>query len=184
MSKKKIKFGDNTYPNYVTQSDKGNGRKDYFFGEKGKSHGHTVTKNGKIIYARTPRGEVRVDKNPKPKKSGGCFITTATCQTLGKSDNCFELNTFRNYRDNWLINQEGGEQLIEKYYKVAPIIVQNIQSKLNHNLIFKNIWDDYLIQCLKFINDGEYEKAKKIYISMVESLSGEFEENNCKNISN
>ena len=29
-----------------------------------------------------------------------CFVTTAVCDSFGKSDDCFELTTFRNFRDN------------------------------------------------------------------------------------
>ena len=30
---------------------------------------------------------------------GSCYITTATCEEYGKSDNCYELTMFRSFRD-------------------------------------------------------------------------------------
>ena len=50
------------------------------------------------------------------KKSKGCFITTATCKTLNKGDNCMELTTIRHFRDTWLSNQPNGANIIENYY--------------------------------------------------------------------
>lgn len=35
--------------------------------------------------------------------SSGCYITTAACSSFKKSDDCYELNMFRRFRDNWLI---------------------------------------------------------------------------------
>lgn len=41
--------------------------------------------------------------------TGGCYITTATCEEYGKPDDCYELTTFRNFRDNWLKNNPMGK---------------------------------------------------------------------------
>ena len=47
--------------------------------------------------------------------SGGCFITTATLLSLGKDDNCRELNLFRNFRDTYV--KDCYPSLILEYYK-------------------------------------------------------------------
>src|SRR6476646_10620356 len=39
----------------------------------------------------------------------GCFLTTACCEVLGLSDDCFELRTLRRYRDRVLIAMPGGQ---------------------------------------------------------------------------
>ena len=106
--------------------------------------------------------------------SGGCFITTAVCDSFGKADDCYELTAFRNFRDNWLVNQSDGENLIAEYYEVAPKIVEKINSLSNSAEIYKNIWRDYLSNCLKFIEVGENSKCKKIYVDMVNTLKEKF----------
>ena len=47
-------------------------------------------------------------------KHKGCFLTTAVCEYLGKADDCEELTTLRDYRDQWLAKQPGGVELIEE----------------------------------------------------------------------
>ena len=65
-------------------------------------------------------------ENREEKKKGGCFITTATCSALNKGDNCCELDTFQSFRDNWLLKQNSGENLVQEYYQIAPKIVRKI----------------------------------------------------------
>ncbi|MDO5398453.1 MAG: CFI-box-CTERM domain-containing protein [bacterium] len=115
--------------------------------------------------------------NPFPKRpgrigggGGGCYITTAVCNEYGKPDNCYELTQFRSFRDNWLAYQPDGQELIERYYKTAPAIVSLINKQANHADIYRQINDNYLTKCLKYIENGENEKCKALYIDMVERL--------------
>jgi predicted GTPase len=99
-----------------------------------------------------------------------CFITTATCKTLGKPDGCYELNAFRGFRDNWLVKQPDGNTLISEYYKVAPKIVSKIEKEPHKDDIYHRIWDEHLIKCLADIETGDYAECKKRYMVMVNSL--------------
>ncbi len=105
-------------------------------------------------------------------KKEGCFITSATCLSLQKPDNCYELKTFRDFRDNWLSKQPDGDKLITEYYTIAPAIVDYINKMPYKDEIYKSIWTDYLSNCLLLIEEGQNEEAKKIYINMVYTLSG------------
>ena len=116
----------------------------------------------------------RIDNLNKSKSSGGCFITTAVCDSFGKPDDCHELTAFRNFRDNWLLNQQDGKILVAEYYAVAPKIVSKINLLKNSADIYKNIWNDYLLPCLKLIEEGENLKCKKVYIDMVNVLKEKF----------
>lgn len=102
--------------------------------------------------------------------SSACFITTATCKSLGKGDNCKELTSFRYFRDNWLIYQSDGKQLIEEYYKNAPRIVQNIDAMPDSTEIYGKIWDIYLKKCMEYIENKNYYACKNLYIEMVGKL--------------
>ena len=104
---------------------------------------------------------------------GGCYITTATCQEYGKSDNCYELTMFRSFRDTWLRKQPDGEQLIKRYYATAPALVELINKQPNRRAIYRYLNEAYLSKCLQYIEDGENVKCKELYIDMVEFLYGE-----------
>lgn len=101
---------------------------------------------------------------------GGCYITTAICEEYGKPDDCYELTAFRGFRDNWLINQPDGKELIDRYYKTAPAVVELINNQKNRTEIYRHLNDTYLAKCLGYIEVGENEKCKDLYVEMMEYL--------------
>lgn len=116
-------------------------------------------------------GDWIVEHLPFSGGSGGCYITTAVCRNNLKSDDCYELQTFRGFRDNWLCAQSDGKQLISKYYLLAPKIVELIDESENSDDIYNEINKHYLEPCLKYIEDGNMEKCKECYSDMVNSLA-------------
>jgi len=107
--------------------------------------------------------------------SGGCYITTATFKALKtQNDRCEELELFRWYRDNILLNEPDGKQLIEEYYKTAPLIVEKINSRPDAEEIYKHLWEDYLKVCLEELKRGNYKKVKTLYAEMVSELQKRF----------
>lgn len=108
----------------------------------------------------------------KAKKFRGesCFVTTAVCDSFGKSDDCYELTTFRKFRDTWLKAQPDGKSLIAEYYSIAPRIVANINSLADSAQIYKTIWQKYLEPCLNFIRCGDNLACKNKYIEMIYEL--------------
>ena len=115
-----------------------------------------------------------VEERMRRKNDDNCFITTAVCETLSKPDDCYELKTFRDFRDNWLLNQKDGKFLIDEYYRIAPQIVDSIRKLPNSKEIFFGIWKNHLKECLTFIEVADYPEVKKRYISMVYILKNEF----------
>jgi hypothetical protein len=103
--------------------------------------------------------------------SGGsgspCFITTAICERLGKPDDCFELTTLRHYRDTWLINSDGGEELIKEYYRIAPLIVSKIKTSDKFEELCQYLLENYINPCLYLISISKYEECRDKYIEMV-----------------
>ena len=110
----------------------------------------------------------------KPVQKGGCYITTATCNSLGVKDDCYELNLFRNYRDNWVRSQIDGQQLINEYYRVAPIIVKNINTMADSKVVYQKIWDNYLTKCVSLIEQKKFNECKVIYVKMVLHLKDRY----------
>ncbi|WP_170466873.1 CFI-box-CTERM domain-containing protein [Ruegeria arenilitoris] len=63
------------------------------------------------------------DKRRKKEQGGWCFLTTAACEKNGLPDDCYELQTLRDFRDNFLCNSAEGTELVEEYYRIAPSLV-------------------------------------------------------------
>ena len=107
-------------------------------------------------------------------KKSGCFITTATCLTLGKEDNCYELNAFRQFRDYWLLQQNDGQALIDEYYQLAPQIVTKINQETNYQEIYTELWQTYLLPCLKMLESKDFISCKQKYMDMVHNLQKKY----------
>jgi len=105
---------------------------------------------------------------------GGCFITTATLTSIGKSDDCEELNIFRNYRDEWLAKRDDGLLLIKEYYHIAPKIVEAINKLPTCKSIYTNLWKSEIEPCLILIRHKQFEKAKSLYSNVVIRLKREY----------
>ena len=138
-----------------------------FFGGTGEVIGASL---GGIVGAGMGVAKEAFRHLPISRVIGGCYITTATCEEYGKPDDCYELTSFRSFRDDWLINQPDGKELIDRYYKTAPKVVELINKQTNRTEIYHYLNDTYLAQCLKCIEEGDNEKCKILYISMMEYL--------------
>lgn len=109
--------------------------------------------------------------SPTPSKNNSwCFITTAACEHFGKPDDCYELTLLRQFRDGWLAVQPGGEALIREYYQIAPSIVDELENSEQRDAIYQEIWDRYIIPCVRLIEQDAYEPCRALYEKMVHDL--------------
>ena len=99
-----------------------------------------------------------------------CYITTAVCETFDKPDNCYELMRFREFRDEYLLRQPEGPDLVEEYYELAPRIVAAIDMRPDREKIYEGIWEEYLAPCLSMIEEEAYEECTDRYVTMVRTL--------------
>lgn len=105
------------------------------------------------------------------KKRKLCFITTAVCDSIGKPDDCYELQAFRAFRDTYLLKSKEGTRLVEQYYDLAPSIVNSINVLPEKDNIYMSLWKEYLEPCLEHINLGQEEACKQVYTDMVHTLT-------------
>ena len=96
------------------------------------------------------------------RRSVFCYITTAVCRSLGRPDDCYELNTLRDYRDSYLLSTDEGREMVQAYYNIAPTIVKRIDKKAEADEIYENIWKTYLSPCITMIENGENEKCRDL----------------------
>lgn len=108
--------------------------------------------------------------------NGGCFITTAVCSTLGKPDDCYELMTFRRFRDTYMRQDSLLSKDVDWYYRVAPRICMAIDSSGLEpaKQEYKRIWDLYLTKAIREIENRHFHRAYEIYKDMVLSLQRVF----------
>ncbi len=92
--------------------------------------------------------------------SNWCFLTTACVEHKGLKDNCYELETLRAFRDN--------------YVKKAPSIVRKIKSSNNKKEILDKLYED-IQKAVKLIEGEEYEKAFELYYNIATKLRKEHE---------
>lgn len=105
-----------------------------------------------------------VEKCETRDLNSGCFLTSACCEFYGKADDCYELQTLRNFRDNVLKKTAKGRALCEQYYKIAPPIVDRLR-ELNNSSNYEYIYAQ-ILDCIKYIELKEYEKAVEVYKQM------------------
>lgn len=106
--------------------------------------------------------------------SSGCFITSAVCRNHSKDDNCYELTMFRAFRDGWLAGEVDGQSLIERYYYIAPKIVEMIDRQTDSANIYNDIYTKYLRPCLLLLESEKYNECKTLYVKMVQDLADQY----------
>lgn len=115
----------------------------------------------------------RPSKKTVSKTSSGCYFTTVCCDYFGLPDNCFQLETLRNFRDTVMSKNPKGLKLIKKYYLVAPPIVQKLIVSPNKFVEFKSIFNHINKSC-ELINSGKHEEAIVAYSKMVNRLINKY----------
>lgn len=104
------------------------------------------------------------------KKFRFCFITTATCASEGKPDDCAELTAFRAFRDGWLRQRPDGPERIAEYYAVAPSIVAGVEYCDDAPARYAEIRARWLGPCYAALQRGEMERCYDTYRDMVQTL--------------
>lgn len=65
---------------------------------------------------------------------------------------------------------KGGHELVEEYYDIAPTIVKRMEKEADKEQIYRALYEDYLMPCIRKIEAQEYEECRDLYESMVETL--------------
>ena len=95
--------------------------------------------------------------------NSSCYLTTACVMTKGLPDDCYELETLREFRDQWLKKQADGERLIKRYYDIAPRIVSEINKREDSKIIYEKLYDSLVEPCVKMIKEKCFEEATELY---------------------
>lgn len=108
-----------------------------------------------------------------PDLFSGCFITTVTCEILGKPDDDPIMNGLRGFRDNVLQKDEKYHDILKMYDTIGPIIKKRIKNDENRDNRAKTIFSK-LEKIVDIVNNGEYDRATKRYLMMTLRLVCEY----------
>lgn len=103
-----------------------------------------------------------------------CYITTAVCKSRHKPDDCYELSLLRSFRDDYLLKSAEGEAMVHEYYDVAPSIVKHIGKRADADVIYEEIWQQYLSPCIHLIEEDQKEECVDLYKQMVYDLKDRY----------
>lgn len=109
----------------------------------------------------------------EPYAPSGCYLTTACVEFKGLSDDCTQLQTLRRFRDSYIRSRTDGEQILNRYYTLAPEIVTAIQASLARE---EHLNDLFIMieQAVGHINGGRETKAFELYSQSFTQLLAEF----------
>lgn len=103
-----------------------------------------------------------------------CFVTTAVCLGLNKSQDCREIALMKRYRDEYLSGSEDGKAAIRAYYDIAPTIVKRIAREVSSEEKYLYLWQNYISKCVAYVESGENESCRQLYETMMSELKEEY----------
>lgn len=103
-----------------------------------------------------------------------CFMTTAVCCGLHKPQDCREIMLMKRYRDEYLLQQDDGPNLIREYYDIAPTIVKRIERESEPEEKYLYLWNHYISKCVAYAENQENERCRQLYGTMMAELKEEY----------
>lgn len=94
---------------------------------------------------------------------GGCFITTATVDHLGHSDDGEILTALRMFRDTFMRSSPDFQKDVEWYYTHAPAIVEAINKLPNAREIYAEMYEKFILPSVQLIKDEKHVQAYSVY---------------------
>ena len=101
---------------------------------------------------------------------GNCFITEAV-MSAGGEDGGPDLETLRQFRDQFLMTNPMGQALVQEYDALAPVVVEAISARPDALDIFQQIKAQYIDQAVQAIQQGDMQGALEIYASMISDVT-------------
>lgn len=110
------------------------------------------------------------EKSERAQSSGGCYLTTITCEILGLPDNNMYLQTLRDFRKETLQKEEKYKELLVEYDIVGPIIANKLKQEKESVIIANNLLRMGIAKTVYHILNEEKIEAIKAYTDMTKLL--------------
>jgi hypothetical protein len=98
---------------------------------------------------------------------GGCFITTAVCESRGEPDDCPTLTKLRAFRDSYMQETKQRKELVRLYYDVAPKIVERINVREDRQSFIEYLYCRFIVPACASIDRGDLRDAFNLYTQMI-----------------
>ena len=102
----------------------------------------------------------------KHNESSGCFITTVTCEILGRQDDSVVMNDLRKFRDEVLHSDEKYNDILKEYDVIGPILADCIKIDPQREIMADGLYNNALVPIHELVNNKEYDKAVEKYYLM------------------
>lgn len=101
-------------------------------------------------------------------RRSGCFITTAACEVMGKTDDCHELQVLRHFRDTFMAADIEGQNMVAEYYETAPDILAKIKADFPDGWadIMRCFFERFIVPAVAAIESGDTQKALQLYVCL------------------
>ena len=106
-------------------------------------------------YADYNRTDCPLYKKYGPYESSGCFITTVTCEILGKQDNAPIMNHLRCFRDNVLQNDSKYYDILKEYDVIGPKLADCIRNDKDKEEMALGLYQNVLLPVADLISEKE-----------------------------
>ena len=60
--------------------------------------------------------------------------------------------------------------MIREYYRIAPSIVDDLNVSEERDTIYQDIWNQYILPCVRLIEQNDYKACCALYEKMVRNL--------------
>ena len=120
-----------------------------------------------VVYDRYGKYEKTI--TPQDNVDEGCFLTTACIKYYQLDDNCYELKTLRNFRDNYLLKQKATIRLVQQYYHLAPKVVSCLEASASKEILYSEVFSHVKEACI-YIELKNYKRATQIYTQAIYNL--------------
>jgi len=111
-------------------------------------------------------------KAPNYGGGGGgkkCFITTACCEKVGLSDDCFELTALRRFRDGAMAATADGRREIQLYYRLAPLVLDEMRRRGEDGRLLR-LYFSHILPCALGAQLGLVGAPRRLYRDMMQRL--------------
>ena len=127
----------------------------------------------KTTYSESRSYERSYSSSSSGSSSSGCFVITATCAALEKDRSWTDLSKLIKFR-NAFVRMEGVESVAE-YYRLGPMIVENINAEEQPKEMYQNLWNTYIEPSLTSFFEGKLDDVKRIYVNMCKMLCEKYD---------
>lgn len=114
-------------------------------------------------YENRPKEGDSSNESSSDSSKSSCVLSSACAKAIGLPDDCDELMTLRHFRDSVLSSNSTGESILEEYYRVAPGMVESIESKADSILIYKKVYEHLIAPITLLIKKSRFNEAITFY---------------------